>query len=116
MWKYIVRGILRYRLLNLLVIGLVTVFMVFMATQNKMSYKLAQMLPTGHPIMEDYAGFKEKFGQDGAVMFIGAKLDDIYQLDRFNSWYDLTKQLSEVKGVEGALSVTNIYTLSKNKA
>ncbi|NPD83738.1 MMPL family transporter [Lentimicrobium sp. L6] len=115
MWKYIVRGILRYRFYNLLVIGLITAFMVFMATQNKMSYKLAQMLPSDHPIMQDYDGFKERFGQDGAVMFIGAQLDDIYQLNRFNSWYDLTKQLSEVEGVEGVLSVTNIYTLTKNR-
>lgn len=114
MWKYIVRGILRYRFYNLLVIGLITLLMVYMATQNKMSYQLAQMLPSDHPIMEDYNHFKEQFGQDGAVMFIGTEMDDIYQLERFNAWYDLTHQLSEVDGVEGVLSMANIYTLTKN--
>ncbi|NOR86068.1 MAG: MMPL family transporter [Bacteroidales bacterium] len=115
MWKYIVRGILRYRFYNLLVIGVITVFMVFMATQNKMSYQLAQMLPSNHPVMDEYNQFKEEFGQDGAVMFIGTQFDDIYQLDQFNAWYDLTHQLSEVNGVEGVVSITQLYTLTKDK-
>lgn len=115
MWKYIVRGILRYRFYNLLIIGLFTVFMGYMATQNKMSYKLAQMLPSGHPIMKDYDNFKSQFGQDGAVMFIGTEFDDIYSLKDFNSWYNLTHQLEEVDGVEGVLSIANLYTLTKNQ-
>lgn len=115
MWKYIVRGVLRYRVINLIVIGLITVFMVYMATQNKMSYQLAQMLPSDHPIMKDYDKFKENFGQDGSVMFIGTHFDDIYQLDQFNAWYDLTHQLAEVEGVEGVVSVTQLYTLTKDK-
>lgn len=86
-----------------------------MATQNKMSYKLAQMLPSGHPIMKDYDNFKSQFGQDGAVMFIGTEFDDIYSLKDFNSWYNLTHQLEEVDGVEGVLSIANLYTLTKNQ-
>jgi len=115
MWKYIVRGILRYRFYNLLIVGLFTVFMGYMATQNKMSYKLAQMLPSSHPIMKDYDNFKAQFGQDGAVMFIGTEFDDIYQLKSFNAWYDLTHKLAEVEGVEGVLTISNLYTLTKNK-
>ena len=114
MWKYIVRGVLRYRFYNLIGIGLITIFMLYMATQNKMSYQLAQMLPSDHPVMDNYKKFKENFGQDGAVMFIGTQLEDIYQLDRFNAWYDLTHQLSEVKGVEGVVSITQLYTLTKD--
>lgn len=114
MWKYIVRGILRYRFYNLLIIGIITVFMAYMATQNKMSYQLAQMLPSDHPIMEDYHNFKEKFGQDGAVMFIGTQFDNVFQLEKFNAWYDLTKELTAVDGVEGVLSITQLYTLTKD--
>ena len=87
----------------------------YMATQNKMSYKLAQMLPSSHPIMQDYDSFKSQFGQDGAVMFIGTEFENVYQLESFNAWYDLTHQLEEVDGVEGALSIGNLYTLTKNK-
>ena len=114
MWKYIVRGILRYRFYNLIGIALITIFMMYMATQNKMSYQLAQMLPSDHPVMDNYNKFKEDFGQDGAVMFIGTQFDDIYQLDQFNAWYDLTHELSEVNGVEGVVSITQLYTLTKD--
>ena len=115
MWKYIVRGILRYRFYNILVVGIITLFMVYMAGQNKMSYKLVQMLPSDHPIMENYDKFKANFGQDGAVMFIGTQFDDIYQIDQFNAWYDLTHKLSEVKGVEEVVSITQLYTLIKDQ-
>ena len=114
MWKYIVRAILRYRFLNLIIIGLITAFMVYMATQNKMSYQLAQMLPTDHPIMLNYDKFKKNFGQDGAVMFIGTKFDDIFKLEQFNAWYDLTHDLSAVDGVEEVVSITQLYTLTKD--
>lgn len=114
MWKYIVRGILRYRFYNLIWIGLITIGMAYMATKNKMSYQLAQMLPSDHKVMKQYLDFKDKFGQDGAVMFIGTEFDDIYQLDQFNSWYDLTDELSKVDGVEGVVSITQLYTLTKD--
>ncbi len=115
MWKYIVRGILRYRLLNLIIIGLVTAFMMYMATQNKMSYEMAQMLPSDHPIMKDYQKFKDNFGQDGSVMFIGAKFDDIYNIEEFNAWYDLTEELGRIEGVEEVVSITKLYTLIKDQ-
>lgn len=114
MWKYIVRAILRYRFYNLVAIGLITLFMLLMATQNKMSYQMAQMLPSDHPIMLNYHKFKDNFGQDGAVMFIGAKIDKIYELETFNAWYDLTHDLAKVEGVEGVVSIAQLYTLTKD--
>jgi hydrophobe/amphiphile efflux-3 (HAE3) family protein len=88
--------------------------MAYMATQNKMSYQFAQMLPGSHPTMKEYQKFKSVFGQDGAVMFIGTKFDSIFSLNSFNSWYDLTHKLEKIEGVEGVLSIANVYTLIKN--
>ena len=45
MWKYLVRHILRNRLINIIVIALITVFMGWQATRVKMSYEMARMLP-----------------------------------------------------------------------
>jgi len=114
MWKYIVRGILRYRIVNLIIIGLITVFFAFQMRSLKLSYDLPQMLPENNPTLVAYENFKSEFGQDGAVMFVGAVYPDIFQLDHFNALYDLSHRLQAIKGVEGAVSVAQIYTLVKN--
>ncbi len=115
MWKYIARWILRYRVTNLIIIGLITVFFAFQMRSLKMSYELPQMLPDNHPSLVAYENFKDEFGQDGAVMFVGAINPNIFQLNHFNSFYDLSHQLQEIEGVEGAVSIAQIYTLEKNK-
>jgi len=114
MWKYIIRGILRYRITNLIIIGLITVFFAFQARSLKLSYEFAQMLPDNHPTLQAYKKFKKEFGQDGAVMFVGAVNHDVFKLNNFNSLYDLSAELKEIKGVEGVVSVAQIYTLEKN--
>lgn len=114
MWKYIARWILRYRITHLIIIGLITVFFAFQMRNLKLTYELPQMLPENDPTLVAYENFKTEFGQDGAVMFAGAIYSDIFQLDHFNALYDLSHRLKEIKGVEGAVSVAQIYTLVKN--
>lgn len=114
MWKYIARWILRYRVTNLIIIGLITVFFAFQMRSLKLLYELPQMLPENHPTLIAYENFKKEFGQDGAVMFAGAINHDIFQLKHFNALYDLSHRLQEIDGVEGAVSVAQIYTLVKN--
>lgn len=114
MWKYIARWILRYRVTNLIIIGLITLFFAFQMRSLKLLYELPQMLPENHPTLIAYENFKKEFGQDGAVMFAGAINHTIFQLDHFNALYDLSHQLQEIDGVEGAVSAAQIYTLVKN--
>lgn len=114
MWKYIVRGILRYRITNLIIIGLITVFFGYQMRSLKLSYELAQMLPDNHPTLQAYKKFKTEFGQDGAVMFVGAVNPNIFELENFNALYDLSGELQKIEGVEGVVSIAQIYTLEKN--
>lgn len=114
MWKYIVRGILRYRIANLVIIGLITVFFAFQMRSLELSYELAQMLPDNHPTLQAYKKFKTEFGQDGAVMFVGSVNPNIFELGNFNALYDLSGELQKIEGVEGVVSIAQIYTLIKN--
>jgi hypothetical protein len=114
MWKYLVRLILRNRLTNLIVIALITIFMGWQATNVKLSYEFARMLPETDSTSIEYEEFKDLFGQDGSVMFVGLQDERIYQLDQFNDWYDLSWNIRNIDGVEEVLSIGKIYNLYPN--
>jgi len=127
MWFNFSRIILRNRLLFLILIGLATVFMAYQAQFARMSYEMAQILPKSDPTYKEYDKFKEIFGKDGSMVVVGIDNSNIYQLNNFNAWFDLTQdikkievdfkkngELIKVNGVTEALSVANAYTLKKN--
>jgi uncharacterized protein len=114
MWKYLVRLIIRNSIINLIVILLITIFMGWQALKVQMSYEMARMLPESHPTSVAYEAFKEQFGQDGSVMFVGIQDEGIYGLEKFNDWCDLSYQIRQVEGVEEVLSIGKIYHLVVN--
>jgi predicted RND superfamily exporter protein len=124
MWFKFSRIILRNRLLILVVLGLITVFLGYRTQFVKMSYHLAQMLPKSDNAYIEYQDFKNTFGKDRSIVVVGINNDDLFQLDNFNAWYDLTHNIKNLKvnykdsvvnGVTEALSVANAYILIKNK-
>jgi hypothetical protein len=127
MWFKISKLILKNRIAILIVLGVITVVMAYFAQFAKMSYQMAQMLPKSDSTFISYDNFKKNFGQDGSVVVIGIKSEKLYELTNFNAWYDLTKNIKDirvdfkkdgkkivVKGTEQALSVASAYTLKKN--
>jgi hypothetical protein len=114
MWSYLVRFILRNRLGILITIGILTVFMGYMATKVQLSYEMARMLPDTDSTFIKYQLFKEKFGEDGSVLFVGIKDERLFQKDVFNEWHDLSTRLKQLKGVEEVVSLGRIYELVRN--
>ncbi len=114
MWRFLVRLILRNRNTVLISTVLITIFMAYNARNVKLSYEMVQMLPSHDSTWIEYLDFKEKFGQDGAVMFVGIESEDLYQLERFQAWYDLTFSLRNKEGVEEVMSIARLYNLRKN--
>lgn len=113
-WQYITRYILRYRALNILIIGLLTAFMGYWATKVQMSYEFSQMLPETDSISIRYQEFKQTFGEDGAVLFLGVDDERIYTPGKFNQWTQLGDDLLGIKGVEQIISLSRMYTLIRN--
>ena len=114
MWKFLVRIILRNRLANLIIIGLITIFMGYQATKVQLSYEMSKMLPASDSASVDYENFRAKFGEDGSVFFVGVQDEKLFQLDEFNDWYDLTHKLKEIDGVEEVVSLAKLYQLKRN--
>lgn len=113
MFSKLVSVILRYRLFNLIIIALLTVMMAYFAKKVTISYEFSQMLPAKDSTSILYQEFKKVFGEDGAVMFIGVKDKDIFTLDKFTDWYDLTYEIRSMKGIDEVLSIAKVYELTK---
>ena len=61
-----------------------------------------------------YENFKKQFGEDGTVLFIGIQDKNLFTLDKFNDWFDLSNKIRKIQGVEEVLSNTCLYRLQKN--
>jgi uncharacterized protein len=115
MWSYLARLILRRRYWNLVVIALLTGLMGYHARQVSLSYEMTQMLPPTDETRVLYDKFKQTFGEDGSVIFIGIDDPNLFTLETFNDWYDLTETIQAIPGVQTAVSITRLYYLDKNE-
>jgi len=114
MFQFLVRFILRNRLANLLAIGALTIFMFYNMTRIKLSYEMVQMLPESDSTQIAYKQFKEIFGEDGSVLFIGVRDKDLFQINKFKAWYDLTWEMKSIDGVQEVISIAHIFEVLKN--
>ena len=114
MWSFLVRHILRDRVVILIVIGILTLFMGYKAREVVLSYDMVRMLPASDSTTIIYENFKKQFGEDGTVMFIGIQDKNLFTLDKFNDWFDLSNKIRKINGVEEVLSNTRLYRLQKN--
>lgn len=115
MWKYIIRFILRYRLLVLISMIVLTAFMGFQASRVKMSYEMANMLPANDSTSITYKKFQKHFSRDASMMMIGLRDQRVNTLETFNAWRDLTIDLQDIEGVQATLSIGNTYQLVKDE-
>ncbi len=114
MWNRLVRVILRNRFNNLIIIGILTIFMGYMATKVKLSYEMTKMLPASDPTSIAYEEFRKQFGEDGSVFFVGLQDSSLFELEEFNEWYDLNDKIKEIEGVHQVVSIGKIFRLEKD--
>ena len=116
MWAHISRFILRYKLFLLISLLFATIFMANKAMQVQYSYEFLPLLPEDDPIYIEYQEFLGYFGQEGNVMVVGFQCDSLYQLEKYNAFYDLYGQLKEIEGVDQVVSILQARNMKKNEA
>lgn len=114
MLEKIARIILRNRLVMLISLGLITVAMAVLSFHVKLSYETAKILPDDDSTLVAYQKFKQKFGEDGTVMIIGFQSNDLFKLDLFNHWYDLSQEIKNVDGIQEVVSTARSYNVIRN--
>ena len=114
MWSVLARNILRHRLIYLTALVLITITFGFFASKIEMSYDFPKILPSDDKSEIAYNEFRKIFGEDGTVMVIGYKTDDLFSLKKFNEWSALADSINHIKGIENVLSLDKAYGLKKN--
>ncbi len=114
MWAAIARFILRNRIAIIIVLGVFTIGLGYFAYKAEITYENPKLLPDHDTTYIEYREFKKRFGQDGSVMVLGISDEGLYQLERFNQWYDLGNALKDLPGVKNVVSVARLHTIIKN--
>lgn len=115
MWAKLSHFILRQRVPLLIIIVLLTGFMGYWASQHlELSYKYARVLPEDDEMAIAYEKFKQKYGEDGNVMLICFQDSNMFQLPKYQKWYDLTRDVQKIEGVKDVMSTAALYNLVRN--
>ena len=114
MWKLIASSILRYRILWLSLVVVITAFMGYHARDLEPSYEFASLLPDDNETHINYKQFKKVFGQDGNVMVMGIQDQTLNELDDFTAWCEMSERLEKIDGVMSVLSLTKALNMVRN--
>jgi predicted RND superfamily exporter protein len=106
--------ILKYRLLFIALLVILTGFMAYRGKDVKLSYENS-VLSEKDSSMIVYQEFRHRFGEDGNGMVIAIEDPRIFELDQFNAWFDLENDIRKINGVQGTLSMTRCVNLVKNE-
>ncbi|MDO7854073.1 efflux RND transporter permease subunit [Hymenobacter convexus] len=114
MWKTLAIYILRYRLLLVSVLLLLTGFLGWHAKDAEITYNLDNVVSPQDPDLRYFQQFRHTFGEDGNVLVIG--LDDAraYQLAGFTALRDFSRALTRVPGVLGVVALPTLRGLQKD--
>ena len=114
MWKFLASKILRNKITFIVVLSLITIFMGYEATKIEFTYTYPQILPADDPTYIEYENFRKMFGEDGSVMVIGIQDKNLFELKKFNDWYELSSKIKNIEGIKDLMSVAKLYNIHRN--
>jgi predicted RND superfamily exporter protein len=114
-WDHLARIILRNRIgILILIVG----FTLFLSTQWKymrFSNTEANLLPDDHIENIIFNEFVEEFGGQENIIAIAVKDSALFELEKFNRWQRLSKQLRAMPEVKNVISTENVEELVRNR-
>jgi uncharacterized protein len=113
-WKKFSHIVLSKKGIWLLALAVLTVVMLFFAVKVQLSYELAKILPKTDPNFQLYESFKQRYGEDGNIMVLGIEDPNIFELGRFQNWYDLGQEIRQIEGIKEVVSIANLKALVRN--
>lgn len=105
MWDIVARVIIKYRLLLIFIIAVITVFMAYHATKVQMSYDFARTVPLDDPDNVMLQKFREQFGEDGNIIAVGFRDSAIYEQKNFEAYRDFARSVRQISGVSEVIAL-----------
>jgi len=100
--------ILKFRVLFLILIGLLTGFFGYYATQSSTDNSIEVWLNKGDPGLDYYYDFIDKFG-DEEFLVIATKDENIFSADKFKQIDSIAKRLEELEEVKDVISIVSVF-------
>ena len=100
--------ILRYRILFLVLIGLLTGLFGYYAIESKTDNSIEVWLKRNDPKLDYYYDFIDKFGDD-EFLIIAMDGDDLFTGKKIKLINDIATRLESVKGVRSVISLASVY-------
>ncbi len=114
MWQRSGKFVLQYRLPLLALLFAATGLMGYFASRVKLSYEFSKAIPTDNPRYQDYLAFREKFGDDGNMLVIGAETPRFFEKDVFAAYTRMQREIKAVANVEDILGIPTAINLAKD--
>ncbi len=114
MWKYFSGLLLRNKAIFTTVVLLISAIMGYQTSKVELSYDFAQILPDTDSTFIEYQNFKKHFGEDGNVMVMGFEDKNLFQYQKFNDWYELSKTIKNIQGIKDLMSVPTTFKFVLN--
>ena len=114
MLKKLAYFILKYRLSLLFTVIAITLVMGFFGRKVEIAYNNPRLLPSTDSASIDYDFFKSKFGQDGTILVVGIKKDELNTLANYNAWVKAGDDIKSLPGIKNVLSIARLKDLTLN--
>ena len=114
-WNKSASIILRNRYTVLVLIAAITVYLGSFATNMRLSYTEANMLPEDSPANVNYNHFLEIFGEEGNLVLLGVKDTTLFTPEKFRAWNELSETLNAFPEVQATISISDLKVLVKNQ-
>ena len=114
MWTKLAHIVIKFRLLLIIAVGLVTIFMADQLKYLELSYDFAKVVPAKDPDMLYFKQFTETFGEDGNLIVVGVADSAVYEPLNFKRFKFMSDYIQNIPGVMGLVSLTNLNRLEKD--
>lgn len=114
MWSKLPHIVLKYRFILIVSLALITAFMAFMARDVQMAFNFNTAVPSTDENFIYFQKFKERFGEDGNILVVGAKDSSLYELENFNAYKELSDKIAVTEGISNVISLASLQNVVKN--